>query len=162
MPTPDQDKPAGKPRQRSRKADKPVPKPEQQPSPMLDQRAEDQIEPMVAAAAANNAAIPVNDYPISLQTIANAHGDYAKKSLLESRSFVERLMAARSLDKAIEVQTEFTRQTCANFIADSQKICELYREFARQTLQPLLQPWGVAARMTEAGLASWPTSQSQH
>jgi hypothetical protein len=160
MSTTHQDKSSGKPRQRSRKADQAVPKPEQQQSPMLDQREEDQIDPMVASAPTNSAATPADNYPISIQTIANAYGDYTKKSLLESRSFVEKLMAARSLDKAIEVQTEFTRQTYANFAAESQKICELYREFARQ----IFQPWGFAAKMTEAGLASWPAvgSQSQH
>jgi len=168
MPTTDQDKPSGKPRQRNRKANQPGQKPEQQQSPMLDQQEEDQIEPMVASVSAsipatvpaNGAATPADNYPISIQTIANAYGDYTKKSLLESRSFVEQLMAVRSLDKAIEVQTEFTRQTYANFVAESQKICELYREFARQ----IFQPWGFAAKMTEAGFASWPTvaSQSKH
>jgi hypothetical protein len=160
MSTTHQDKSSGKPRQRSRKADQAVPKPEQQQSPMLDQREEDQIDPMVASAPTNSAATPADNYPISIQTIANAYGDYTKKSLLESRSFVEKLMAVRSLDKAIEVQTEFTRQTYANFVAESQKICELYREFARQ----IFQPWGIAAKRTEAGLASWPAvpSQSQH
>lgn len=168
MPTTDQDKPGGKPRQRSRKADQPDQKPEQQQSPMLDRREEDQIDPMIASAPtngiasapANGAVAPRDNYPITIQTIANAYGDYTRKSLLESRSFVEKLMAVRSLDKAIEVQTEFTRQAYANFVAESQKICELYREFARQTFQP----WGFAAKMTEAGLAAWPTvaSQSQH
>jgi Phasin protein len=164
MPTTDQDKPSGKPRQRNRKANQPGQKPEQQQSPILDQQEEDQIEPMVtsvpASVPANGAATPADNYPISIQTIANAYGDYTRKSLLESRSFVEQLMAVRSLDKAIEVQTEFTRQTYANFVAESQKICELYREFARQ----IFQPWGFAAKMTEAGFASWPTvaSQSKH
>jgi Phasin protein len=160
MSTTQQDKSSGKPRQRGRKADQPGPKPEQQQSPMLDQREQDQIDPMVASAPTNSAATPADNYPISIQTIANAYGDYAKKSLLESSSFVEKLTAVRSLDKAIEVQTEFTRQTYANFVAESQKICELHREFARQ----IFQPWGFAAKMTEAGLASWPTvaSQSQH
>jgi Phasin protein len=160
MSTTDQDKPSGKPRQRSRKADKPALKPEQQPSPMLEQREQDQVDLAVASAPATGAVTPPDNYPISIQTIANAYGDYTRKSLLESRSFVEQLMAVRSLDKAIEVQAEFTRQSYANFLAESQKMCELYREFARQ----MFQPWGFAARMTEAGFASWPavTSQSQH
>jgi hypothetical protein len=160
MSTTHQDKSSGKPRQRNRKADQPVPKPEQLQSPVPDQREEDKIDPMVASAPTNNAATPADNYPISIQTIANAYRDYTRKSLLENTSFVEKLVAVRSLDKAIEVQTEFTRQTYANFVAESQKICELYREFARQTFQP----WGFAAKMTEAGFASWPsvTSQSQH
>ena len=168
MSTTHQDKSGGKPRKRSRKADPPGQKPEQQQSPMLEPREEDQIDPMVASAPANDPATPADDYPISvqtispisLQTITNAYRDYTRKSLLESMSFVEKLMAVRSLDKAIEVQTEFTRQTCENFVAESQKICDLYREFARQ----MFQPWGFAAKTTEARSAAWSTvaSQSQH
>jgi Phasin protein len=164
MSTTPQDKSRGKPRQRNRKVHQPGQKSEQQQSPTLDPREEDQIDahidPMAVSVRANAAPMPMEDYPISIQTIANAYGDYTRKSLLESRSFVEKLMAVRSLDQAIEVQTEFTRQSYANFVAESQKICELYREFARQ----IFQPWGFAAKMTEAGFASWPTvtSQSQH
>jgi hypothetical protein len=160
MSTTQQDKSSGKPRQHKRKADQPGPKPEQQQSPILNERKQDQIDPVVASAPTNSAATPADNFPISIQTIANAYGDYTRKSLLESRFFVEKLLAVRSLDKAIEVHTEFARQTYANFVAESQKIGELYREFAGQTFQP----WGFAAKMTEAGLASWPAtaSQSQH
>jgi hypothetical protein len=159
MPTTDQDKSGGKPRQRNRKPDQPGPKPEQQPSPMLDQRVEDQIAPMVASAPASGAVGLAENHPVSVKTIANAYRDYTKKSLLESKSFVEQLMAVQSPDKAAEVQIDFTRDTYVNFIAESQKISELYREFARQ----MFQLWGFGAT-TEPGLASWPTvaSQSQH
>ncbi|THD60672.1 MAG: phasin family protein [Bradyrhizobium sp.] len=169
MPTTDQDKPSGKPRQRNRKADQPDRKPEPQQSPMLDQRVEDQIAPMAASAPIapvaasapiNVAAAPAENYPISVKAIANAYGDYTRKSLLENRQFVEKFMAVQSLDKATEVQIEFTRDTYVNFIAEAQKIGELYRELARQ----VFRLWGFGAETTEPGLASWPTvaSQSQH
>ena len=94
--------------------------------------------------------------------IATAYGDYTKKSFEDTKSYVEKLSSVKSFDKALEAQTEYAKTAYDTFVAESQKIGELYREFARQTLQPLFQPWGVAARMTEVGLASWPTSQSQH
>ncbi len=75
--------------------------------------------------------------PVSLQTIANAYGDYTKRSLEETRSFVERLKAARTLDKAIEVQTEFAQHAFEIFVAQSQKIYGLHKELARQTMKPL-------------------------
>jgi hypothetical protein len=93
------------------------------------------------------AAAPANDCPVSIQTIANAYVDYTRKSLQESRSFAGKLMGVRSFDNAIEVQTEFTRQALANFVADSQKICELYGKLATQ----IFRPWeGVAAKVTQA------------
>jgi hypothetical protein len=41
---------------------------------------------------------PADNGPISIQTIANAYGDYTKKSFQETGSFVEKLMAVRSFD----------------------------------------------------------------
>jgi hypothetical protein len=95
-----------------------------------------------------SAGAPADNFPISIQTIANAYGDYTKKSLQETRSFVEKLMGVRSLDKAIEVQTEFAKQTYETFVAESQKICGLYGELAKQALKP----WeGLVAKATQAG-----------
>jgi Phasin protein len=84
-----------------------------------------------------SAAAPAADAPVSIQIIANAYRDYTRKSLEETTSFVEKLTGARSFDKAIEIQAEFASRAYATFVAQSQKICELHSEFARQTLRPL-------------------------
>src|SRR5665213_3256619 len=83
------------------------------------------------------AAAPAAAAPVSMQTIANAYRDYTRKSLAETTCFVEQLTGARSLDKAMEIQTEFARQAYATFVAQSQKICELHGELAKQALKPL-------------------------
>jgi hypothetical protein len=72
-----------------------------------------------------------------LQAIASAYGDYTKKSFEETRSFVEKLSGVKSLDKAIEVQTEFAKSAYETFIADSQKIAGLYTDLAKHTYKPL-------------------------
>lgn len=199
MTTTQQDKPPGKPRQRSRKADRRSQKPEQGNRPAPDRSLEDQVRPTVPSIDAPAIDAPVIDAPvidapaidapaidapaveaaaamqaplvgevlppvttstgvaepvevISLQTIANAYADYARTSLQESRSFAEKFMGVRSFDKAIELQGEFARQACANFVVESQKICELYSRWARQ----MLRPWEVAAaKLTGAGRQSW-------
>ena len=172
MSTTHQDKSGGKHRQRSRKADHRGQKPAQQQSPKPDQRDEDQISPIAASteaptiSAAALADVPLigevlspdvpaiptaealESFPISLQAIANAYGDYTRKSFQESRSFVEKLMEVRSFDKAIEIQTEFTRQAYANFVAESQKICQFYGGLAMQ----IFRPWeGFMGKLTPAG-----------
>jgi hypothetical protein len=102
-----------------------------------------------ADAPSIGAVAPADNCPVSIQTIANAYRDYTKKSLQETGSFVEKLMAVRSLDKAIEVQTEFARQAYANFVAESEKICELYGGLAKQII---FRPWeGFAAKVTQTG-----------
>jgi hypothetical protein len=154
-----QDKPGGK---RSRKAEQRSQKRDQPRSPTRGHRGEDQIG---ATAAPTNA--PTNgagpsvqpaDSPsigavaprddASTKTIANAYGNYTRRSFQDTVSFVEKLMGARSFDKAVEIQTDFARQAYVNFIAESQKISELYCGFPRQ----ILRSWeGFAARMTQAG-----------
>jgi hypothetical protein len=94
------------------------------------------------------AAAPAENFPIGIQTLANAYRDYTKKSLQETGSFVEKLMGVRSLDKAIEIQTEFARQAYETFVAESQKICGLYSELAKQMLKPF---GGFVAKATQAG-----------
>lgn len=74
--------------------------------------------------------------PVSLQTIANAYRDYTRKSFEQFGLFFEQLSGVRSLDKAMEVQTEFVKRAYENSVAESQKIRELHRKLARQTLEP--------------------------
>ena len=65
-----------------------------------------------------------------IQTIATAYGDYTKKSYEDTKSFIEKLSGVKSLDKALEVQTEFAKSAYETFVAESQKIRELHGELA--------------------------------
>ena len=72
-----------------------------------------------------------------LQAIASAYGDYTKKSFEDTKSYVEKLSGVKSLDKVIEVQTEFAKSAYETFVAESQKIAGLYSDLAKQTFKPL-------------------------
>lgn len=72
-----------------------------------------------------------------LQAIASAYGDYTKKSFEDTRSFVEKLSGVKSLDKALEAQTEFARSSYETFVAESQKIAGLYGDLAKQAYKPV-------------------------
>jgi phasin family protein len=93
--------------------------------------------PADAANAPSDTDAPVEPAPVSLQTIAKAYGDYTRKSIEETRSYVEKLRDVRSLDKAMEVQTEFAKHAFEMFVAGSQRIYGLHKELAKQTLKPL-------------------------
>jgi hypothetical protein len=75
-------------------------------------------------------------FPGGFQAIATAYGDYTKKSLEDTKSFVEKLSSVRSLDKAIEVQTEFAKTAYGTFVAESQKIAALYGDMVRHSYKP--------------------------
>lgn len=88
-----------------------------------------------AATVAAASAAAAQTAPVSYQTIANAYGNLTRHSIDQTRSFFERLAGVRSIDKAIELQTEFARQAYDSFMAESRKIRDLHGEMARQRLK---------------------------
>jgi hypothetical protein len=138
------DKPGGKPGQRNRKAEQQrSKKPEQTQSHIQERQPDAQDKEQIDLAVASTevapavAAAPVETLPVGLHTIAAAYSDYTKKSLEETRSFVEKLSEVRSLEKALEVQTEFAKRAYESFVTESQKMRELYGKLARQSFKPL-------------------------
>ena len=109
-------------------------------SPEVATGQEEEAPPAVAAPSPTEPAAaappPAEPAPVSLQTIANAYRDYTRKSFEEFGSFVEQLSGARSLDKAMTVQSEFVKRAYETSVAESQKICELHTRLAKQTLDP--------------------------
>ncbi len=80
---------------------------------------------------------PAEAAPVSLQTITNAYGDFARKSIEQTGSFFEQLAGVRTLDKALELQGEFAKQSFETFVSESRKIRELHSELTMQRLRHL-------------------------
>jgi hypothetical protein len=70
------------------------------------------------------------------QAIAVEVADYSKKSFEESTKVLEKLFGAKSLDKAIEIQTDFAKTAYEGFVAQATKIGELYADLAKETYKP--------------------------
>jgi hypothetical protein len=139
-----------KPGRRNRKSGSRNQKPDHQPDAeaTIDAAAAPADTAAIGDTAAPDTIAPADPAPVSFQTIANAYGDYTRKSLEETRSFVEKLTGVRSLDKAMEVQTDFAKRTYDTFVAESQRIRGLHRELAWQTLKPLEE---LVAKASQAG-----------
>jgi hypothetical protein len=90
-------------------------------------------------------AASANSFSGGFQAIATAYGDYTKKSFEDTKLFVEKLSGVKSLDKVIEVQTEFARTAYETFVTESQKIGALYGDLAKQSYKPF---GGILAKMT--------------
>jgi phasin family protein len=73
----------------------------------------------------------------SMQAIAAAYTDYAKKSYEDGAAFLEKLAGVRSLDKALEVQTDYAKTAYETFVAESARIGELYKDLAKDAYKPL-------------------------
>jgi hypothetical protein len=104
----------------------------------IQQYSKEQYETAVASAS---------NLQKSYQAIATAVGDYTKKSFEDGNAYVEKLSGVKSLDKAIELQTEFAKSSYETFVAESQKIASLYTDLAKQTFKPLE---GVISKFTPA------------
>jgi hypothetical protein len=88
-----------------------------------------------------------NNLQSGIQAIANAYGEYAKKQYEETKSFAEKLSGVKSLDKALEAQSDYARTAYETFVTDAQKIAGLYGDLAKQTFKPLE---GLVSKFTPA------------
>ena len=65
------------------------------------------------------------------QAIAVELADYSKKAFEEGTAAAEKLFGAKSLDKAIEVQSDYVKSAYEGFVSQSTRIGELYAGLAQ-------------------------------
>ena len=70
------------------------------------------------------------------QAIAAEVVDYSKKSFEDGTKVMEKLLGAKSLDKAIEIQTDYAKSAYEGFVAQATKMGELYADLAKETYKP--------------------------
>ena len=85
------------------------------------------MERIVAAQAAAAKAV---------QALATEAADYAKASLAEGAAALEKLVAAKSLDKALEIQSAYAKASYEGFVAQAKKVGALYAGFAKDAFKP--------------------------
>jgi len=73
----------------------------------------------------------------SAQAIATEVADYSKKSVEGSTAAWERLMGAKSIETALEVQGEYLKASYEGFVAEATKLSGLYAELAKEAYKPL-------------------------
>ena len=71
------------------------------------------------------------------QAIASEVADYSKEAFENTAAATEKLFSAKSLEKAIEVQSDFLKTSYEGFVARSSKFSELYVDLAKETYKPL-------------------------
>lgn len=81
----------------------------------------------------------------SVQAIATEAQDYSKKQFEAGSQFVEKLLGVKTLDKAIEVQTDYAKSSYEGFVAYANKLGELVTASAKEAAKPFeaaLKPAG--------------------
>lgn len=70
------------------------------------------------------------------QSIAVEATEFSKKSFETGSATLEKLVSAKSLEKAIEIQTDYARQAYEGFVAEATRIGELYAEIFKDAYKP--------------------------
>jgi hypothetical protein len=83
----------------------------------------------------------------ALQTIAAEVANYSKKSFEDGTAALERLLGAKTLEKAIEVQSEYVKTSYEGFVTQATKMGELYADLAKEAYKPFE---GYLAKVTPA------------
>jgi hypothetical protein len=71
-----------------------------------------------------------------VQAIAVEVADYSKKSFEEGTAAAEKLFGAKTIEKAIEIQTDYAKSAYEGFVAGATRIGELYADLTKETYKP--------------------------
>ena len=70
------------------------------------------------------------------QAIAVEVVDYSKKSVEDSAAAWEKLVGAKSLETAMEVQSAYLKSSYEGFVAEATKLGALYADMAKEAYKP--------------------------
>jgi hypothetical protein len=71
-----------------------------------------------------------------VQAISTEVADYSKKSFEAGSATIEKLLGVKSVDKAIEVQTDYIKSAYEGYMAEVTKVGELYVGMAKDAYKP--------------------------
>jgi hypothetical protein len=73
----------------------------------------------------------------SVQSIAVEMADYSKKAFEDGAAATEKLMSAKSIEKALEVQSDYFKSAYEGFVSQTAKLGQLYTGLAQEAYKPL-------------------------
>lgn len=79
-----------------------------------------------------------------MQEIAAESTDYSKQAFAASSAVVEKLLGAKSVETAIQIQTDYAKSAYEGFVAKSTKINEILTKVAGEALKPVQNAFSAA------------------
>ena len=83
------------------------------------------------------------------QEIAAESTEYSKKTFAANSAVIEKLLGAKTVESAIQIQTDFAKSAYDGFVAQATKMNELYVKLATEAFKPV-----------ETAFASVPAAQA--
>lgn len=71
-----------------------------------------------------------------MQTIASEAADYSRKSFETGSKAMEQMIAAKSPEKALEIQAGLAKSAYEGFVAQATRMSELYADLAKDIYKP--------------------------
>ena len=72
----------------------------------------------------------------SLQEIAAETADYSKHALAANAEAVERLLGAKTVESAVQIQTDYAKAAYEGFVAKATKINEIFAKLTTEAMKP--------------------------
>jgi hypothetical protein len=73
----------------------------------------------------------------SWQAIAAEIGDYSKRSFEDSTQTLEKLVTARSVEQAIEIQSSYAKRSVDEYMRQMSRIGTMYADLAKEAGKPV-------------------------
>ena len=80
-----------------------------------------------------------------LQDIAAESSDFSKKTFTAGAATMEKLIAAKSVESAVQLQSEFAKAAFDSFVAQTNKIAEIVTKLASESMKPVESAMSKAA-----------------
>lgn len=103
----------------------------------LQQLSKDSIE---------NAMKTFGTFSKSAQAIAVEVADYTKTSFEQGTAALEKLLGAKTVEQAIEIQQTYLKSAYEGAVAQATKLGELYTEMAKESYKPFESTFGKFGR----------------
>ena len=78
-----------------------------------------------------------NAFTKGFQTIATEAADFAKKSMEDNVALTEKVMASKSIEKAVELQQSHMTKAYEGYMAQFNKMNQIYMDAAKDPFKPL-------------------------
>ncbi len=72
----------------------------------------------------------------NMQALAVGAADYSKRSIEQGTVALEKMLGADSMETAMEVQSDYIKTAYESFIAESNRVSELYADVAKEVYRP--------------------------
>lgn len=71
-----------------------------------------------------------------MQAMALEAADYSKKSFESGSAALEKLMSAKSVEKAVEVQSDYVKSAYEGYVGEMTKLGAMMTDFAKDAYKP--------------------------